>query len=75
MSEQATRMDIRLGSRTEDTVRTYFEKAQDPRIKAVLPQKAQSVGEAIADYRETLLPGAASYGRTILADGVYVGDV
>ena len=68
-------MDIRLGSRTEDTVRTYFEKAQDPRIKAVLPQKAQSVGEALADYRETLLPGAASYGRTILADGVYVGDV
>lgn len=75
MSEQAARMDIRLGSRTEDTVRTCFEKAQDPRIKAVLPQKAQSVGEALADYRETLLPGAASYGRTILADGVYVGDV
>ncbi len=76
MSERAgERTEIRLGTRTEETVRIYFEKAQDPRIKAVLPQKAQSVEEALADYRETLLPGAASYGRTILADGVYVGDV
>ena len=68
-------MEIRLGDRTAETVRIYFEKAQDPGIKAVLPQKAQSVEEALADYEETLLPGAASCGRTILADGVYIGDV
>ena len=40
-----------------------------------MPQKAQSVEEALADYEETLLPGATSYGRTILADGRYIGDV
>ncbi|MBE6529001.1 MAG: GNAT family N-acetyltransferase [Ruminococcaceae bacterium] len=68
-------MEIKLMTRTEETVKIYFEKAQDPFIKAMLPQKAQSVKEALADYRETLLPSATSYGRTIWADGQYVGDV
>lgn len=68
-------MKITLGNRTAETVRFYFEKAQDPAIRAVLPQKAQTVEEALEDYEKTLLPGASSYGRTILADGVYVGDI
>ena len=68
-------MDIRLGERTEDSVRIYYEKAQDPIIKRSLPQKARSVEEALEDYRNTLLPGASSYGRTILLDGAYVGDI
>jgi RimJ/RimL family protein N-acetyltransferase len=68
-------MVITLKERTEETVRTYFEKASTPEIRRVLPQKAQSVEEALADYEETLLPGATSYGRTILADGRYIGDV
>ena len=67
--------EIRLGDRTAETVRIYFEKAQQPEIKAVLPQKAQTVEEALADFRETLLPNAASYGRTILTDGQYIGDI
>ena len=68
-------MNIALGTRTAETVRIYFEKSQNPEIRKVLPQKAQSVEEALADYEETLLPGATSFGRTILADGRYVGDV
>ena len=68
-------MNIRFGNRTEETVRIYFEASCDPAIKDVLPQKAQSVEEAIDDYRKALLPGATSYGRTILADGAYVGDI
>ena len=68
-------MTISLGERTADTVRTYFEKAQDPSIKAVLPQKAKTVEEALEDFEKTLLPGASSFGRTVLADGIYVGDV
>ncbi len=68
-------MTIRLGDRTVETVRIYFEKAQNPIIKAVLPQKAQTVEEALRDYEKTQLPGASSYGRTVLADGRYVGDV
>ena len=68
-------MEILLKARTEDTVRIYFKKAQIPSIKAMLPQKAQSEEDAIADYRKTLLPSATSYGRTIWADGQYVGDI
>ena len=68
-------MEISLGIRTEETVRIYFEKVKNPLIKAALPQKAQTVEEAIEDYRKTLLPGADSFGRTIIADGEYVGDV
>ena len=67
--------EIRLGTRTAESVQIYFEKAQQPEIKAVLPQKAQTVEEALADFRETLLPNAASYGRTVLADGQYIGDI
>ena len=68
-------MEIYLGNRTKETVRIYFEKSQKPIIKAVLPQKAQTVEEALQDYEKTLLPGASSFGRTIMADGAYVGDI
>ena len=43
-------MTILLNNRTEASVRIYYERAQQPEIKAVLPQKAQNVEEAIADY-------------------------
>ena len=68
-------MVISLGERTAETVRIYFEKANRPEIKKVLPQKAKTVEEALADYEKTRLPGATSFGQTILADGRYVGDI
>ena len=68
-------MNIHLGTRTAETVRIYFEQANTPEIKAVLPQKAKTVEEALEDYRKTLLPNARSYGRTIIAGGNYVGDI
>ncbi|MBQ7669109.1 MAG: GNAT family N-acetyltransferase [Clostridia bacterium] len=68
-------MTIVLSERTEETVRIYFENAKQPFVKENLPQKAKSVEEALDDYRKTLLPGAASFGRTITVDGKYVGDV
>ena len=68
-------MDIYLGNRTAETVRVYFEKTNQPEIKAVLPQKAQTVEEALADYRATILPNANSYGRTVIANGNYIGDI
>lgn len=58
-------MDIKLKERTRETVSIYFKKSQNPKIKAVLPQKAQSLEEALDDYEKTLLPSAASYGETI----------
>ncbi len=68
-------MQISLRPRTEDTVRRYFEKTDCPEIRRVLPQKAKTVEEALADYRRTLLPGAGSYGRSIYAGDRHVGDV
>ena len=68
-------MKVELRERTEETVAIYFEKAQDAEIKKVLPQKAQTLEEALEDYRQTLKADATSYGRTIYADGVYIGDI
>ena len=68
-------MKITLEERTEDRVRIYFREAQKEAIRKLLPQKAKTEEEAVADYRNTLLPGASSYGRTIFADGIYVGDI
>ncbi|CBK74650.1 hypothetical protein CIY_19280 [Butyrivibrio fibrisolvens 16/4] len=68
-------MNITLEKRTADSVRTYFEKAKRPEIKQVLPQKAKTVEEALADYEQTLLPDAQSFGQTVYVDGKYVGDV
>ena len=68
-------MTIVLSERTEETVRIYFEQSKQSFIKKNLPQKAKSVEEALDDYRRSLLPGATSFGRTIEADGKYVGDV
>ena len=68
-------MTVELKERTEAHVRTYFARTRDPEIQALIPQTAQSVEQAVADYEKTLLPGATSFGRTIYADGIYVGDI
>ena len=68
-------MNVILGDRTAETVAVYFEKTRSPVIRQTLPQKAQTVEEALADFRKTQEPGAASFGRTVYADGRYVGDV
>lgn len=68
-------MTITLGERTPETVRIFFHQSRQPDIRRYLPLKAATEAEALADYQRTLLPGARSYGRIILADGRYVGDV
>jgi len=68
-------MKVELRERTEAHVRTYFARTRDPEIMAMLPQTAETVEQAVANYQKTRLPGASSYGRTIYADGEYVGDV
>lgn len=68
-------MIIALERRTADSVRIYFEKANRPEIKQVLPQKAKTIEEALEDYERTLLPNATSFGQTVYVDDKYVGDV
>lgn len=41
----------------------------------MLPQKCRTVEEAVEDYRKSLKLGAVSFGRTIYADGTYIGDI
>lgn len=66
---------ITLDERTAQTVAIYFAQTRQPAIQSMLPQKAQSIEEALQDYQETLLPSATSFGRIIQVDGRYIGDV
>ena len=68
-------MKVELRERTEETVRIYFETVRRQGLDRTLPQRAKTAEEAVEDYRQTLLPGAKSYGRTIWGDGTYAGDV
>ena len=68
-------MDITLGSRTAESAARSFEQMNAPAIRKTLPLKAQTAEEAAADFYASQLPGAPSFGRTILADGRHVGDV
>ena len=68
-------MKIELRERTAGHVRIYFEQTQDEQIERMLPRSVESLEQALANFEATLLPGAASFGRTIYADGRYIGDV
>lgn len=68
-------MTVELRERTEAHVRIQYEKIRDPEIWAMIPMTEKTLEQTLADYEKTLLPGAASYGRTIYVDGVYVGDI
>lgn len=68
-------MKVSLKPRTAETVAVYFERTQQEVIRRMLPHKAQTLEEALADFAKTQRPGATSFGRTIDADGRYVGDV
>ena len=68
-------MTVTLDERTAETVAVSFERSQQPCIKAVLPQKAKTVEEALDAYRKTLLPSSTSFGRIIRANGRHVGDI
>ena len=68
-------MNIELQKRTADHVRIYFEQTQDAQIDRMLPRSVETLEQALANFEQTLLPDASSYGRTIYADGRYVGDI
>lgn len=68
-------MRIELQGRTEAHVRVYFERTRDEEIQRMCPQRAKTAEEAVRDFEKTLLPDSNSFGRTVYADGKYVGDV
>lgn len=68
-------MNVTLHDRTAVTAAVYFHRAHTPAIRETLPQTARTLEEALAGFRQSQEPGARSYGRTIHADGQYIGDV
>ncbi len=68
-------MKITLDTRTAAHVSTYWKRTQDTEIKTLIPSSAQSEEQALAMFEESQLPGARSYGRVILADSQYIGDI
>lgn len=68
-------MEIVLRERSEAHVRIYFERTRDEQIQRMCPQRAQTVEEALRDYRHSLQEGSGSFGRTVYVDERYVGDV
>lgn len=68
-------MHIELRERTETHVRIQYEKIRHPEIWAMIPMTDKTLEQAVEDYKKTLEPDAASFGQTIYADGVYVGDI
>ena len=68
-------MTITLAPRTAAHVSIYWNKTRDEEIRRLLPSAAQSEEQALERFRQSLLPGASSFGRIILVDGRYVGDI
>ena len=68
-------MQITLAPREERHAVAFWHAAQAEHIRRMLPLTAASPEEAAAQWRESQQPVTTSYGRIILADGRYVGDV
>ncbi len=68
-------MNITLDSRTAVHVSTYWKRTQDAEIKAMLPSSAKTEEQALRMFEDSLRPDATSYGRIILIDDEYVGDI
>ena len=66
-------MTVTLGERTAETAAVYFERTRTPAIQKMLPQKAQTLEEALADFQKTREPGTrrrpVCWGRVVLRDG------
>ncbi len=66
---------IQLADRTAEHVRMFWEKTQDEEIERLFPFSRGTVDDALHQFEQAQLPGAASYGQVVLLDGRYVGDV
>ena len=58
-------MNITLHRRTAETAAVYFARSRAPEIRKTLPQKAQTLEEAMAEFRKSQAPGGARYGRRV----------
>ena len=59
-------MQIELKLRTEENVRIYFERTRDPEIQARIPQRSQTVEQALEAYRGTSGAMASTPSRALM---------
>ncbi len=68
-------MNISLQTRTRDHVKTFWKKTQDNEIQSMFPTSISSLEEALALFENSLQNNATSYGKVILVNDAYVGDI
>lgn len=68
-------MNVKLAERTREHVKINWEKTKALEIRALIPIMDNTLEEALQLFEETLLPGAKSFGKIIIADDNYVGDI
>ncbi len=68
-------MKLSLAERTRRHVEIFWEQTQDPQILEMFPSSTKSLSQAISLFEESLQDEAKSFGRIILADHRYIGDI
>lgn len=68
-------MKLSLATRTRKHVEIFWEQTQDPQIQKMFPSSTKSLLHAIKLFEESQHDKAKSFGRIILADNIYIGDI
>ena len=68
-------MEIKLCDRTREDVEVFWRRMQDPEIQRFFPTGQQTLEEALALFEQACGPEARSFGRVIMAQDTYIGDV
>lgn len=67
--------NLLLKLRTLEHVKIFWKKSQDEEIERLFPFNRGTLSDAIKLYKESLKPGARSFGKVIDINGKYIGDV
>lgn len=68
-------LNINLRNRELDHVKKFWQVSKDPELQKLFPFQDNTLEEAVEMYKKSLLPDAASYGKTIYVNDCYIGDV
>lgn len=68
-------MKVSLQIRTRDHVKILWKKTQDKEIQNMFPASISSFEEALTLFENSLQKDATSFGKIILVNDAYVGDV
>lgn len=68
-------MKLSLAERTRKHVEIFWEQTQDPQIQEMFPSSTNSISQAIKLFEASQQDKTKSYGRIILADNRYIGDI